>query len=138
MMAWFFMFVTVLMWGASAFTQKMAVRSMTPIMVEVVSAYAYSIIGPMLFLYLKASGMPTVWEPNGVVWGILTAVCATVGALAFLFTLKVMPVHVATGVTAAYPLVTFIICIFMLNEHITLNRFIGMLFVLCGTTLLAM
>jgi transporter family protein len=136
--SWFFLLVTIIMWGVSAVTQKMAVRYMTPMMVEVVCSYAFSVIGTVLFLYLKATGKPTVWEQNGVVWAVCTAIAATVGALTFLVTLKTVPVHVATGVTAVYPLVTFIICMFTLNEHVTFSKFMGVLLVICGTMMLAM
>ena len=136
--SWLLMFITVLMYGIANITQKIAVRYMSPVMVEVVSAYVYSVIGPMLFLYLKASNLPTVWDSRGVAWTILTSIIGAIGALSFLFALKTTPVHIVTGITATYPFVTFIACMFVLNEHITLYKVLGMLLVLCGTAMLAM
>jgi transporter family protein len=106
-------------------------------MIQVISAYAYSMIAPVFFLYMKATGQRTNWTTSGIVWTCLGCVLATVASLAFTTAIQKTHVHIVVGFGSTYPILTFLMCSLFLGEPVTMSKIVGIVIIALGTVLLA-
>lgn len=74
--------LAVVCWSVCAVATAMSATRMSPLMVQVVVAYAYSALAPALFLLLKLRGQHPDWNPSGVAWAVAACLSATVAGLA--------------------------------------------------------
>lgn len=138
MKPWALIALCTFAWAFWAVAQKMALRSMTPLMTQMVGAYVYSAVAPVVLLYMKATRLPTEWNVPGVLWTSASVVLATVAGISFVYALQRAQTHVVLGITSANPVIVFVICAAFLGEEVTLLRAIGMGCVVVGVTLLGL
>ncbi len=136
-MAWLYIAVAIVAGGCWGIVQKMALRDSSPLMVTVVSAYVYSIIGPAVFLYMKGAGKSVSWSMSSILWVCLACVLVTVKAFAFSSAVQQAPVGLTVGLTGAYPLLTFALSALVLGEAVTLQRLVGVAVVSIGILVLS-
>jgi drug/metabolite transporter (DMT)-like permease len=116
--------VSVVLWGLWALLFASASTSMPPLQVQVVSTVG---LLPVLLALLFARG---VWKGNrhmrGIVSGILTGFCGTLGNVAFSAALQAGgEASVITPVTALYPLVTLVLAVVLLRERVNAVQMLG-------------
>ena len=111
---------------------------MTPLMTQMVGAYAYSAVAPIVLMYMKATKLPTEWNVPGVLWTSLSVVLATIAGISFVYAIQKTQTHVVLGITSANPVLAFVICAIFLGESVTLLRVVGMFLVIVGVTLLGL
>lgn len=122
----------IVAWGCWGIVQKLAIRHASPFMVQIISSYVYSIVGPVIFLYMKATKQEMVWNPSGIAWTTLSCVLAVAGGLSFSAAIQRAPVNSVVGLTSAYPVLTFLLAAVLLGEPVTLRRVIGIVVVAAG------
>jgi len=119
-------------WGSWTVIEKMALRSATPLMIQLISTYVYSAIAPIAFLTMKWRSDPMVWNKWGVFWVTVGALVATVANYAFLFAIQAKPVHEVLSFTQLYPILSFVLCWWLLGEAFTVQKAIGAILMVAG------
>lgn len=135
MASWVLVVVAVLGWGLWAIAERLAVRSMSPLLVQLTAAYVYSAIAPVAFLVMKGRNDPFEWTSAGIAWASAGTLCACAATYAFLFLVQRVDASVAVAYTSFYPLVTLLVSVAFLGEDITVKKFVGMALVVLGTCL---
>ena len=134
---WLLVVVCVSCWGAWGVVEKLATKHVSPMMMQVIGAYAYSAVAPVVFIYMKASGTKSEWNPSGVLWTTLACALAVTASLSFCTAIQRTHVHLVVGFSAVYPLVTFVLCALFLGEPVTLQKFVGIIAIICGAVMLS-
>jgi len=137
MPTWLLIAICVICWGVWAVVEKQATRHTSPLMMQVIGAYVYSAVAPILFIFMKATNVQTSWNVPGVAWTAIACVLATVAGLCFTTAIQRAPVHTVIGFTSTYPVLTFVLCALFLNEHVTLTKLAGIVAIVLGTVLLS-
>ena len=89
--------------------QKLALRHMSPLAVQAAAMYVYSVYGPMIFVYARATGDPISWNVPGVAWTLLACTMGLTAGTLFLGVVRDTYVHTAVGLVAFYPCVAFVL-----------------------------
>jgi uncharacterized membrane protein len=134
---WFLIAVCIVCWAVWAIVEKLATNHASPLMMQVISGYAYSVFAPMIFLYMKARNIPVVWTAKGICLTLTASLLATIASLAFTSAIQRAHVHLVVGLTSAYPILTFLLCAIFLSEPVTVFKLIGISLIVCGTIMLA-
>jgi uncharacterized membrane protein len=137
MPTWLLIAICVICWGVWAVVEKQATRHASPLMVQVIGAYVYSAVAPILFVFMKATNTPTQWNVPGVMWTSLACVLATLAGLSFTTAIQRAPVHTVIGYTSTYPVLTFALCALFLGEQVTWTKLAGIVAIVLGTVLLS-
>lgn len=138
MPTWFLIIVCVISWGVWSVMQKLATTHTSPMMMQVIGAYVYSAVAPLIFLYMKATNSTTTWSTKGIMWTTASCVVAIIASLSFATAVQKAHVHTVVGWTSTYPVLTFILCTIFLGEAVTFTKLIGMTLVVMGTIALAL
>lgn len=132
---WVLLAIAVVCWGSWSVVQKLASNSMSPMLIQLTSAYVYSAIAPVMFLVMKARGDSFNWSTSGILWTTLSSLLATAAGCAYLFAIERMDVHKTIGFTSMYPILTFALCAVVLKEDVTLSKMAGIVLICSGTYL---
>ena len=124
----------VLLWGVSAFLNRLAVEKMPPLLMQV-------IVGSVFFFYipvaLKLTGIHNPlqykWSAYSIVLTVI-ATCCSIAANVFLYTsLKGSNTSGASQMMVClYPIVTFVLSIFILHEQFSMWKIVGVATMLLG------
>lgn len=136
MSAWVYVLTCIVAWGCWGVVQKLAVRNSSPMMTQVIGAYVYSVVGPVVFLYMKAVGRETIWSAQAIGWTTLATLLVMVGGLAFSTAVQKASVGGIVGLTSAYPVLTMALSWFILGEPVTLRKGIGIAIISIGIIVL--
>lgn len=137
MPTWLLVTICVICWGTWAVFEKMGTKHVTPLMMQVIGAYVYSAIAPLVFLYLKATGQQSNWNLPGMLWTTGACLLATIASLCFTTAIQRSHVHLVVGFSSVYPILTFLLCAIFLGEPVTGVKLLGIAAIVLGTILLA-
>lgn len=116
---------------------KLSLHHLSPLSFQIVCAYVYSALAPVLFMYDKARHSELTWSVPGILLPTLACCLAIVGGLCFTMALQKFPVHLVVGLVSVNPIITVVLAHFFLGEPITLTRALGISLVTGGVALLA-
>lgn len=138
MKAFYWAMLAALTWGCVPLIEKMGLMKINP--------YAglffrcWGVILGMVFLFIwKSSEIKSSFSPlpTGFVYLILGGFLASVvGQIFFYNALKSGEASRVVPVSGAYPLISFLLAVFLLGEQVTVAKCIGVVFVLAGVFLL--
>jgi len=96
------------------------------------SALFFSSIGTFAagLICLSLLHFQPAFSAKGTMYGMLTGLATGVGTLFFIAALRSGSTAPTVFITALYPVVTLLLCVFLLNEHLTLKHVIGMVLAL--------
>lgn len=135
MPTWSFIAIAIVGWAFWGITEKLAVKNMSPMVVQLTSAYVYSAIAPLAYLFMKARGDIFDWNARGILWTSTGAILATIAGYAFLFAIEKMEVHRVIAFTSVYPILTFALSYIFLGESVTWWKMFGIVMICMGTML---
>lgn len=138
MPTWILVTICVICWGTWAVFEKQGTKHVSPLMMQVIGAYVYSAVAPIVFLYMKASGKVADWNVPGIAWTAGACLLATIASLSFTTAIQRSQVHLVVGFTSTYPVLTFLLCAIFLGEPVTPVKLLGVVAIVLGTMLLAM
>src|SRR3990167_10421044 len=94
------------------------------------SALFFSSLGTLLagFLCLGLLHFQPVFSLKGTLYGMSTGLATGIGTLFFISALRVGNTAPTVFITALYPVITLLLCIFLLHEHITIKQVLGIFF----------
>ena|SRR5579885_598864 len=128
----------ILLWGISSFLNRLSVERMPPLLMQV-------IVGSVFFFYipvaLKLTGVNNPlhykWSPYSVALTAVATLCSISANVLLYTSLKGSNNSgSSTMMISLYPVVTLILSVFILHEHITVTKFIGVAVMLIGAYLL--
>lgn len=137
MPTWLLVTICVICWGTWALFEKMGTRYTSPLMMQVIGAYVYSAVAPIVFLYMKATNTQTNWSITGILWTAGACVLATIASLSFTTAVQRAHVHLVVGFTSIYPVLTFVLCWIFLDEQVTPLKMLGIAAIVAGTVMLS-
>jgi bacterial/archaeal transporter family protein len=116
--------LALICWGIWGFIPKITTRYIHPMSAMVYEAIGAGIMGFVMLAYL---GFRPEIHPKGIGLALTTGMLGIIGALGFLFAVKVGKVSVIAIFTAMYPAITVLLACIFLKEPITLKEGIGFL-----------
>lgn len=137
MPTWLLVTICVVCWGTWAVFEKQGTRYVSPLMMQVIGAYVYSAVAPIVFLYMKATGQQSSWNAPGIAWTAGACALATCASLAFTTAIQKSHVHLVVGFSSTYPVLTFLLCAIFLGEPVTTLKLLGIAAIVLGTALLS-
>ncbi len=111
-------------WGIWGFIPKITTRYIHPVSAAVFEAVGVGIVGGIILLYW---GPRLEIHPKGICLGITTGMLGILGALGFLFAVKMGKVSIIAVFTAMYPAITILLAYAFLKEPITVKESMGFL-----------
>jgi drug/metabolite transporter (DMT)-like permease len=124
--------IAILCWGLWGIFNKAAQLRIYPVQVSLIAALGSGITIPIYLYMLKISNHSFDSNFKGNCYALIGALCGAIATLAFTFSLRTESVSKVVGLTSAYPMVTFILSIFIFNETITSGKVIGLACILTG------
>ncbi|MGB9641460.1 MAG: EamA family transporter [Anaerolineales bacterium] len=127
----FHSFFSFLLWGFWGFFGKLASFSMRGEALLLFSSIGWLTTFPLYyFLYRNIFHSTTLGID--VLWAILSGIAGSLGVLFFYFALARGEATRVVAITAAYPLVTALLALFLLREPFTLSKSLGLIFAILG------
>ncbi len=132
-----YLLLAILLWGIAPIFDKFGVKS-----VDVYTGIFYKNFVATTFFgifYLIYFGIERLWNCDfvGVGWYILSGICASVLGMIFYFNaLKLADASLVVPIVATYPLISTILSVIFLKEHLSIDRIIGVIFIILGIWLI--
>ena len=124
--------IAIVAWGLWAVFEKLAVQNMSPLLVQLTSAYVYSAFAPIMYLAMKARNVNFDWNTKGVIWTTAAVTASTTACYAFLYAIQHRPANVVVAWTQTYPVVSLFLCWLVLGESLTWSKLLGAFFIIMG------
>lgn len=130
--------ICVLLWGVSSFLNRLSVERMPPLLMQV-------IVGSVFFFYipvaLRLTGVNNPlnykWSLYSVILTVFATLCSITANILLYTSLKGSNSSgSSTMMVALYPIVTFILSIFILHEQFSMMKIIGVAVMLVGAYLM--
>lgn len=138
MSTWVLIVLCIFCWGSWAVAEKLAAQQISPLMMQIIKAYAYSALAPILFMYMKVRNDETSWNHKGVFWTLVSFTLATIASISFAAATQRTHAHLVTGMTSSYPVLTFLLCAFFLGEPVTMMKLVGIAVIVLGTIIVTL
>lgn len=124
----------ILLWGISSFLNRLSVERMPPLLMQV-------IVGSVFFFYipvaLRLTGVNNPlnykWSVYSVILTVFATMCSITANILLYTSIKGSNTSgSSTMMVALYPIVTFILSIFILHEQFSIMKIIGVIVMLAG------
>ena len=131
-------FLCILLWGVSSFLNRLSVERMPPLLMQV-------IVGSVFFFYipvaLKLTGVNNPlnykWSAYSVILTVIATLCSISANVLLYTSIKGSNSSgSSTMMVSLYPIVTFILSIFILHEQFSIMKIIGVVVMLAGAYLM--
>lgn len=126
-----------LLWGVKGIFEKLSLGHGTPLEAYLSECITHLLLlGPVLLLFIMQGYKPKL--NNGHLWRFtgLSELSLAIGGWSYLVALSMAPAGYVVTITSTYPLVMYVIAIFVLKEKFNLLRILGMLLIVGGGTLI--
>mgnify|MGYP001193227739 CR=1 FL=1 len=135
-MEWFFIGLTVLLWGISPVFDKMALNAIEPVLAVAVRMMT---AGFLMFAYCVIFGKTKTVRNLSLKSVMLFIAASSFSLLGFVFYFKALSAGFASKVVpaaATYPLFTSIIAFLFMKEKFTFKKLIAVIFIVAGVALI--
>jgi len=131
-------FLCILLWGVSSFLNRLSVERMPPLLMQV-------IVGSVFFFYIPvALKLTGVNNPLNYKWSWYSVTLTAVATLCSIAANVLLYTSIkgsatsgsSTMMVSLYPIVTFILSIFILHEQFSVMKIIGVAVMLAGAYLM--
>jgi transporter family protein len=126
--------ISIIGWGLWSVVNKLAVQKLSPFSMQIVGTLTATLFLPLWFK-LNQGHTQNITSPH-ILWSVASCVCATVAGVAYIFAIKDADLGSTAALAATYPVLTFVISIFLFHEAISFSKVIGILFVIVGVAAL--
>ena len=125
--------LTVIFWGSSPIAEKYGLSRISPLIAVTIRSVAITII---LLIYLTTVGrLKEIFQVEAKAASLFIAsgiMAGLVGMWTYLTALKAAPASKIVPIAACYPLVTALLSVLILREHVTPARLIGTTLIISG------
>lgn len=136
---WFWLAaMTAVIWGFTAPLEKLGLKKVDPVtgivarcLGAVIGIIVISALKPAVWGNLKAAG----WAP--VLALVAAGICGTVlGQFTNLHALKIGEISRVSSIAGSWPLIAFIVAVFLFREKVTVEKVMGVISIVGGIVLL--
>lgn len=127
-----YIIVAIICWGLWGIFGKAAQLRIYPAQVSLIAALASVITVPIYVTLLRTFKHPFLFDVKGNSFALIAALCGACASLSYTFALRTESVGKVVGLTSAYPIVTFILSIFIFNETVTFAKVVGLCLIFIG------
>ena len=128
--------MTICMWGAWGFLEKLASRSVNPRNVLLLASIGGILVFP-IFLAIFHKHFKFTWHNVDYYYAVIGGIAGVLGGLFFYWAISVGEKSRVATVTAMYPIVIVILAWLFLKEPLTIQKVAGIAFAVLGISLLA-
>ena len=131
-------FICILLWGVSSFLNRLSVERMPPLLMQV-------IVGSVFLFYIPvALRLTGVNNPLHYKWSVYSVVLTSIATLCSIGANVLLYTSLkgtgnsgsSTMMVSLYPIVTFILSIFILHESFSMMKIVGVIVMLTGAYLM--
>ncbi|HLC94704.1 MAG TPA: DMT family transporter [Patescibacteria group bacterium] len=90
----------------------------------------------IVFIFATRQAPPLKFDGGGILFGVLAGIFSAIASVLFYFLLQKKSAGVFGATIAVYPLVTLLLSVVFLKEHVSFVQTIGVVFALVGLVLL--
>ena len=131
--------VAALCWGAAGIFDKLGTKGMDPFVAVLIRTTCVTVVALVFCMLTGRMQEISVTPGRAYLFLALSGlVGAFLGHAVYYLAIKQAPVSLVVPITAAYPVITFILAVFVLREHFSLLRLGGVLLVVMGVWLVAL
>jgi drug/metabolite transporter (DMT)-like permease len=133
-------FLCILLWGISAFLNRLSVERMPPLLMQVIVGSVFLFYIPVA-LRLTGINNPLSykWSAYSVILTAIATLCSIAANVLLYTSLKGNTNSGASNMLVSlYPIVTLILSVFILHETFTITKIIGIMVMVVGAYLLAL
>lgn len=130
----------VVLWGVSSFLNRLSVERMPPLLMQVIVGSVFLFYIPVA---LRLTGVNNPlhykWSVYSVVLTVIATLCS-ISANVLLYTSLKGSEHSgsSTMMVSLYPIVTLILSVVLLSEHLTYMKMAGVVVMIIGACMLSM
>ncbi len=135
-MEWIFIGLTIVLWGISPVFDKMALKTIEPVLAV---AIRMMIAGSIMFLYILFFEKIKIIKKISVKYIILFVISSSFSLLGFVFYFKALSGGYASKIVpavATYPLLTAVIAFVFMKESFSVKKLAGIVLIISGVILL--
>lgn len=127
----------ILLWGISSFLNRLSVERMPPLLMQVIVGSVFLFYIPVA-LRLTGEGFHNPlhykWSPYSIVLTVIATLCSIAANVLLYTSLKGdNQSGTSTMMISLYPVVTLILSIFILHQHFSTWKLVGVALMLLGT-----
>ena len=129
----FFLILTALLWGITPVLEKIGLGKTDPITGVAIRSVAVTVA--LIFYLIFTGKISQVFRVDAKTVAIFSAtgiMAGLLGMITYFIALKKGATSEIVPIAAAYPLVTVVLSILILGEHVTALRFAGTFFIIFG------
>lgn len=124
--------IAILFWGGWGVADKMAVKHLHPAQACLVSVGFAALLVPVWWTQVPQG---TPWNVPGIAWTALATFLANGATYCFLYYLKDHDAGQATSLSTLYLIITYVISLAFMGEHMSLSRAVGVASMVTGAWL---
>jgi len=130
-----FAVVALLAFGITGIVYKIATAHIDPISLTFFVYVLATVFTALVWLFTPDKHIIT---RAGLTWVVLAAFFAVIGMIAYMVALQVGEVSIVTPIRDLAVVVTVLLAIFVLGEHVTVTKALGLLFGIAAVVLLSL
>lgn len=121
------------LWGTKGIFEKISLDHGTPLETYLSECIIhFALLGPVLLLFMRQGYRPRLRNGHLWRWVGLSELSLAIGGWAYLTALSMAPASYVVTLTSTYPIVMYILAVFVLKEKMSLLRFLALLLIVCG------
>lgn len=135
-MEWFFIGLTIILWGISPVFDKMALNAIDPVLAVAIRMMA---AGSIMFIYVFIFNKAEVIKKLDLKSIILFVTASSFSLLGFVFYFKALSGGFTSKIVpaaATYPLFTSIIAFLIMKEPFSIKKLAAIIFIITGVALI--
>lgn len=129
-----FAVVALLAFGVTGIVYKLATVHLDPISLTFFVYVLATIFTALVWLFTPDKRITGA----GLTWVVIAAFFASIGMIAYMVALQVGEVSIVTPIRDLAVVVTVLLAIFVLGEHVTVTKVLGLLFGIAAVVLLSL
>ena len=125
--------LTAVLWGTTPVLEKIGLGKTDPLTGVTIRSFAVTVA---LIIFLVISGkIKQIFQADAktiVIFSITGLMAGLIGMLTYFFALKKGATSQIVPIAATYPLVTALLSVVILSEHVTVLRLVGTILIIAG------
>lgn len=126
------LYVCVLILACCSILNKHAISGMSPYAIQLINVVVSISLAPIWFWLAKKTQPETMFNKNVIPYVVIAGVLSTIGFILLLTGLKKHSASLATSILSTYPAVALLISAAIGLERLTINKLLGISFILVG------
>lgn len=128
--------LATILWGVWGIADKLALENAHPYSVQWMYAIPYVVSIPIFFWLGSRVQTEGTINATAFFWAIVASISSILALVLMLFAMRSQPASLAVAITAAYPLVTMFIAVFLKMETFSVQKLFGVVLIIGGLVVL--